>query len=360
MPSLGSSDNQLKNPVKTNIAYAKLQEQREQYTDARKHYELALKSDAKSVDAILGLARLDQIAGRNAQAEQGFKKAIQLEPGNAHAQDALGMFYLSSKRYDEAVTTFKQATAVEPNVPAYRYHLGIALAHVGETRTALSHFTATVGEAAGHYNIGRILHDKGQLEAAERHYRIALSIQPDLAEAQHMLAEIRQGGTANQNLAKSRQGQFGRHTSVQPTSHSMRTPTGQSPFAKRISRTPTPISSNRPSLDHPPAEKLWDDSRTSRPEMRGTMPQRPLNEFGVQHSNRRSAESRSFDSPNRHRQFADSTNANPVSLNRSTFSQSHSSTQPTNPFAQFQQNSPAEEPPENLTPEQREQWANQQ
>src|SRR5258708_36047140 len=67
---------------KLQLAVANLQETRGFYDDARQSYERALAVDAKAVDAESGLARLDQVAGRAAEAEAGFKKAVPMEPSS--------------------------------------------------------------------------------------------------------------------------------------------------------------------------------------------------------------------------------------------------------------------------------------
>lgn len=192
-----SASSPLKNPVATNIAYAKFQESRQQHRGARKHYEKALSHDQKSVDAILGLARLDQIAGIDDRAKRGFQKAVQIAPKNAHAQSALGMYHLSKKQWNPAVSSLRKAMTADPDNTNYRYHLGVAMANTGDTRAAMQYFTTTVGEAVAHYNIGHILHERGQLALAEQHFQQALTIQPGMPQAQQMLKDMSGNGFSN-------------------------------------------------------------------------------------------------------------------------------------------------------------------
>ena len=103
------------------------------------------------------------------------------------------MYLLSMKRWDEAVAMLRKASAAEPKSSQYRYNLAKAMVYSGDLRGAMPHFAITVGEAAGYYNIGYILQEQGQLEAAERQYRMALSVNPKLQEARQMLSEIRRG-----------------------------------------------------------------------------------------------------------------------------------------------------------------------
>ena len=57
----GDQKSKLKQPSKTHVAYAQLQEQMGKLGDARHSYEAALESDPKSVEATLGIARLDRL-----------------------------------------------------------------------------------------------------------------------------------------------------------------------------------------------------------------------------------------------------------------------------------------------------------
>lgn len=247
------SQARLKQPVKTNIRVADMEAKNGFDADARKHYQAALKHDPKAVDAIvgiarldekmrrtsqaergyrkaldydansvaavLGLARLDQLAGRNVRAEQGFKKAINLQPDNAEAHASLGMFYGGVNRWDEAVTSLKRAVAANPKSSTYRFNLAKAIVQTGDLQAAMPHFAVTVGEAAGHYNIGYILHEQGRLEAAERQYRMALSINPELQEARQLLSELQRDGVNTASAERTGRRGDSRTGAIRPLAH---------------------------------------------------------------------------------------------------------------------------------------------
>ena len=190
----------VKNPGRLNATYARLQEAAGNLVEAREYYESALRADPRSIDAVLGLARLDQLAGRHDDAERGFRKAARMRPEDPNVYDALGQFYASRERWAEAIDALHVAMSRAPENPTYRYHLGVALAQAGDFESALPHFAATVGEAEGHYNIGHILRERGDAAQAERQFEQALRVRPDLAEARRALDELR-GTTDSQNLA---------------------------------------------------------------------------------------------------------------------------------------------------------------
>lgn len=176
---------------KSQLAFATLQERQGDRDEARRSYEKVLASDARSVDAIIGLARLDQLAGRTADAEAGFQKAIRMEPRSGRTLDALGQFYVDQKRWNDAIATLQSATAAAPEEKSFRFHYAIALAKSGQVEQAVPHLLDTVGSAAAHYNIGLVLHDRGDLAASEDQFAAAILENPRLQQAQYWLTEVR-------------------------------------------------------------------------------------------------------------------------------------------------------------------------
>ena len=191
----------VKHPEKLHLAYAKLQEDLGNLAEARKSYEFVLGEKPKSVDAILGLARLDQLAGRYHEAEQGFQRALELAPDDSEVLDTVGQYYAERKQWGQAAEVLHKAVAASPTDATIRQHLAIALAHEGDVPAALAHFAKTVGEAAAHYNVAVILYEDGRVDEAEKHLLQAVIKKPDLHEAQVWLDEIRREREAESLLA---------------------------------------------------------------------------------------------------------------------------------------------------------------
>ncbi|MBI3863253.1 MAG: tetratricopeptide repeat protein [Planctomycetia bacterium] len=176
---------------KLKLASAAFLEQRGARDEARQRYEELLAIDSKSTDAVLGLARLDQVAGRTAEAEAGFQRAVRMENASGRTLDSLGQFYVDQKRWTEAMATLQKATAAAPNEKGYRFHYAIALAKAGQINEAIPHLRSTVDPAAVHYNIGLILHERGDLNGAEEQFSQALIQNPRLQPAQQWLTDVR-------------------------------------------------------------------------------------------------------------------------------------------------------------------------
>ncbi len=181
----------LKNPAKLHLTYARWQEQLGNLIVARENYEKALGENNKSVDAVLGLARINHLSDRKLEAEQGFQKALRMAPNNPDALDAIGQFYISQDQLDKGTDYLKQAVLAAPTDDTYRFNLAVAYARKGEIESARSHFMQTVGNAEAHYNLGYILFEDGKLAQAKREFQQAVMKKPDLQKAQLMLEEVR-------------------------------------------------------------------------------------------------------------------------------------------------------------------------
>lgn len=143
-----------------------------------------------SLEARLGLARIDQLAGRTEQAEQSFRQLARENPTNPTAQTALGIFLASQARWPAAATQLEKAVALAPNDKNVRNRFAIALARTGKTDRALSEFTRVLGKAQAHYNIGCLAWQVGHRQRAIAQFQQALAITPDLSRAQVMLDRV--------------------------------------------------------------------------------------------------------------------------------------------------------------------------
>ena len=181
----------LKDPRKLDMAYAKWQEQIGNITEARERYQRVLHDQPHSVDAMLGLARLDQLAGRMQEAEQGYRKALKAAPTDPIVLDAVGQFYANQEKWPLAIDHLRQALAAVPKDNTVRFHLAVAMAKSGDITGSKPHFINSVGDAEADYNLGLILHDQGKLEQAEQYFVQASVKKPTLEQAQYWLSEIR-------------------------------------------------------------------------------------------------------------------------------------------------------------------------
>jgi len=187
------------------LKFAEWMEEAGDSTRAEQQYREIAKAKPKNVPAILGLARMDILAGRYAAAEEGLHRADRLAKNSADVAVTYGQLYVAQKDWDKAIESYNKAVQNDPRNDNYRYQLALTMVRANRIEASLPHFAATVGDAAGHYNIGLILRENGDLPGAEEHLQIALRKRPDMADAKHWLVEVRreQGksvGPASRNI----------------------------------------------------------------------------------------------------------------------------------------------------------------
>lgn len=258
--------NQLKDPVGLYLTYGHWQEQLGNLKEARSSYEQTLAEQPKSVDAILGLARLDQLGGRISQAEAGFQRAMELQPKSPKVLDAVGQFYLSQEKWDKSIEMLKSAMAAAPSESLYAFHLAVALTESGDPDDAFPLFAKSVGDAQAHYNIGLILHKQGKIEASAARFEKALEMQPSLREAQYWLAKIKGTSDKGVQLANGSDEQTpvnapGRPNQIATAGHTTGPPPNRElPSGNSISK-PAATSSANPSSQRQMSPSQWEQWR---------------------------------------------------------------------------------------------------
>ncbi len=192
-----ASNDGMKNPSKVYLAYGQWQEQMGQQAEARESYGKVLADHPKDVEALLGMARLDQAAGLMDDAELRLQKASKISPKDPRVLASYGNFYAAQQNWPRSIDKLQAAVKQAPDDPRYQFLLGVSLARSGDADQAYPYFIRAVGDAQAHFNIGYILYEQGDRAAGEKHFVQALALKPDLAPAQTMLDRIhhKQGDT---------------------------------------------------------------------------------------------------------------------------------------------------------------------
>lgn len=174
-------------------------------------------SPVEAFEAAVALHR----AGRLAEAEQFYRKILELEPGHFGAMHYLGLACTQQGRLDEAVTLLQKAVALDSKSFEARTNLGIALAGLRRFDGAIAEYEAAIalqpdyaearnnlgialqslhrhpeaiaqfegalarkpGNAFLHYNLGLSLAAEGRHDEAAAQYRQAVALKPDHVEA---------------------------------------------------------------------------------------------------------------------------------------------------------------------------------
>ncbi|HEX4142116.1 MAG TPA: tetratricopeptide repeat protein [Pirellulales bacterium] len=110
--------------------------------------------------ALVQLARGHHRAGRLAEAADAYRKALHLRPDLADVHNDLGILLAQQGNVDAALAHLEQAVALKPTF------------------------------AEGHNNLGIVLRSQGKLDQAEVHYRQSLALKPDYADAHNNLGNL--------------------------------------------------------------------------------------------------------------------------------------------------------------------------
>lgn len=99
-----------------------------------------------------------------------------------------------AERLSEALDCYRQVLAADPHHLFARHYLGVALHQSGLPAQALPYLAETAGEKPDNagflVNLANANKDLGNIEAAEREYRTALSLNPDLPPAAFNLGQL--------------------------------------------------------------------------------------------------------------------------------------------------------------------------
>ncbi|HZU37659.1 MAG TPA: tetratricopeptide repeat protein [Gemmataceae bacterium] len=164
---------------------------KEQLQDrARRSYEQALKIDAGYLPAYVGLARLYQAMGDTERALETYRKGLERVPGSPVLSYEQGTCLARLHKWSAAVTSLQAAVAHDAENRGYIKTLAFCLGRAGRFDESLACFRQVTGEAQAHYDLARLLHHMGENEHCRKELKLALAVQPDLASATQLLAEL--------------------------------------------------------------------------------------------------------------------------------------------------------------------------
>lgn len=171
--------------------------------EAEQAFRKAVEVAPDSVEGRLALAGFLWASRRLAEAERAFTDALALDPANAEANRALGTFYVASRRIAEAEPFFK--TLAEANTPAARIGLADYYVTAGRDEEARTVLRGVLAAHALHRDatlrLAAIDAARGQLVAAEERVREFLRREPADMGARLLLARVLlQSGRRDESL----------------------------------------------------------------------------------------------------------------------------------------------------------------
>jgi len=151
-----------------------------------------------SRNLFLRLGRLTQNLGAKDDAEQAFKRALEIDGKSAMALRALGIIAIHRADYETAVSFLQRDREIRED-PGGLSLLGVALRNAGRDPEAEEAYRIAIrldpNYEEAHFNLGALLRDSRPSEA-ELHLRKALDLDPDYATAHRELGFVLMGRRA--------------------------------------------------------------------------------------------------------------------------------------------------------------------
>ena len=108
-------------------------------------YQQALKVDERSVLALVNMADLLRLQGRDEEAEPLLRRAVRYAPSEAGPHHALGLLLQRRGQSTAAIDEIARAAELAPEIAAYSYVHAIALQSVGDVDQAMLVLDAAIG-----------------------------------------------------------------------------------------------------------------------------------------------------------------------------------------------------------------------
>ena len=108
---------------------------------------LSCQGQAGSEDAQRQAAYDLEQQGQNAQAESAWRVLLRSHPNDAEACAHLGLLEAHQEHYNDAISFYRKALALDPNMAGLRLNLGLALFKGGELKEAIEVFTSLLKSA---------------------------------------------------------------------------------------------------------------------------------------------------------------------------------------------------------------------
>ncbi len=176
------------------LAAGQLMEKENKFADAECEYKQALSLDARSTDAVIGLANIYMRGRKFSEAEEYLRKLLasgsDVQSAAVHIQ--LGRVLAAESKTEDAIAQLQQGIKLAPGDDAAQRDLAELYASSGKNDLAESAYRGLItlhpNEAALHRSLGRALLRERKFPEAEQEFVITLKINPALGEAYGDLA----------------------------------------------------------------------------------------------------------------------------------------------------------------------------
>lgn len=160
------------------------------------HYEEALRRDPDDLPARVNYAGVLRDHGRLDEALDQYREGLRRFPTSPEVQSNYGLALAARGHTEAALAAFREAIRLAPEAFELRMNLILALSELGRFSETLPHYAVVVellsptADLCNAYGVA--LAHAGELEQARGWLRRAITLEPDLVEAQENLAAVEQ------------------------------------------------------------------------------------------------------------------------------------------------------------------------
>ncbi|MET0343495.1 MAG: tetratricopeptide repeat protein [Polyangiales bacterium] len=162
----------------------------------QRHGELDPRRRA-AYDCYLEGCRLDEDENTFAQAEDMYRRAVELDPELANALTNLGNVRFRRGFPQDAEELYRRALAIDSDQPEAYYNLGFLYYERGDAGAAVPCFERAIETdpafADAHFNLAMALEEVGRRLTAKRHWGVYLQLEPDGAWAEVARRHLKRG-----------------------------------------------------------------------------------------------------------------------------------------------------------------------
>ena len=147
----------------------------------------AIAADAQAVSPHYAMGRLQEAAGRLAEAEASYRMVVSLDPSHARAHNNLGCVLHMQGKLDAALACYRRALEIDPALPEANQNYASIVRDVGAQELAVQGYVrqtaANPNDAAAWCNLGNTCAELGRHDQALASFERALAVNPEFAEA---------------------------------------------------------------------------------------------------------------------------------------------------------------------------------
>jgi arylsulfatase A-like enzyme/tetratricopeptide (TPR) repeat protein len=162
--------------------------------EAKAQYDLVLKDDSQSVQALIGMANILIDEGKSDDVIALCKRTLSLDERNPQAYTLLGEVFVGLGRPAESLPYFEKALEVQPKLTQNRLNLAGALVEVRHYNRAEKLLKDIIRDyprfPLAHFNLGLLYEEQGRAEEARSAYETEVSAYPEDFRARFNLGKV--------------------------------------------------------------------------------------------------------------------------------------------------------------------------